>query len=226
MYFILLLIAMFFAMWAQGKVQSAFRESSQIPNRRGFTGAQVAQQILMLSGIDDVTVERVRGNLTDHYDPRHRVLRLSEGVYDSTSIAALGVAAHETGHAIQDDTGYAFLQLRSAMVPVVNIGSNLAWPLIFLGVLFGASSHNYFLVDLGIILFSVVVAFTLVTLPVEFDASKRAIAILEGNGFLSSDEIAPAKKVLDAAAMTYVASAAIAVANLLRMVALFGRRRD
>ena len=226
MYFLLFIIAIIFAITAQAKVQSAFREASQQPNRRGYTGAQVAQQILMLSGINDVAVERVAGNLTDHYDPKHRVLRLSEGVYDSNSLAALGVAAHESGHAIQDDTGYAWLQLRTAMVPIASFASRLAMPLILLGILFyGAGSRSFLMTDIGLVLFAVSVLFTLITLPVEFDASKRAIAVLQDNSFLSPDEIGPAKKVLDAAAMTYVASAAVALVNFMRMAAIFGRRR-
>ena len=227
MYFLLFIIAIIFAVSAQGKVQSTFREASQIRSRRGYTGAQVAQQILMSAGIHDVRIERIGGNLTDHYDPKSRTLRLSQNVYDSDSLAALGVAAHETGHAIQDDTGYAWLQLRSAMVPVTNIASNLAMPLIILGALFGGASRgNYFMINLGLILFFLSVLFTFVTLPVEFDASKRAIAILEGNSYVSPDEVGEVKKVLDAAAMTYVAAAAVALLNFLRMAALFGRRRN
>lgn len=228
-YFYILIPPMILALYAQSKVGSTFNKYSKVSNSRGFTGADVARQLLNASGIYDVTVERVRGNLTDHYDPRTKTLRLSDSVYGSTSIAAIGVAAHETGHAIQHDTGYAFLKLRSAMVPITNIGSNLAVPLIFLGVLIGGmagSSFGYTIIQLGIVLFSLAVAFSLITLPVEFDASKRAIEALGMYNFLSEEELKPAKKVLSAAALTYVASAAVAIANLLRLVLLFGRRDD
>ena len=223
MYF-LVILAFIFSMIAQAKVSSTFNKYSRVRNRMGFTGAQVATQMLQNAGIYDVSVQRVAGNLTDHYDPRTKTLRLSQSVYDSTSVAALGVAAHETGHAIQHDVGYAPLALRSFFVPLANFGSRLAIPLILIGFIF--SGGGSFLVTLGILFFSLSVAFTIITLPVEFNASTRAIRLLVDDGFLSSDEIGGAKKVLSAAAMTYVAAAFAAVAQLLRLVAIFGRRDD
>lgn len=223
MYF-LVLIAFIFSMVAQAKVSGTFNKFSKVRNRRGLTGAQVAAQMLQNAGIYDVSVQRVAGNLTDHYDPRTKTLRLSQSVYDSTSVAALGVAAHETGHAIQHDVGYAPLALRSFFVPLANFGSHLAIPLIIIGFIFGGGGST--LVMLGILFFSLSVAFTLITLPVEFNASSRAIRLLVDDGFLDTDEIGGAKKVLSAAAMTYVAAAFAAVAQLLRLVAIFGRRND
>ena len=180
------------------------------------------------NGIYDVSVERVSGNLTDHYDPSRKVLRLSDNVYSSSSIAAIGVAAHETGHAIQHARNYAPLSLRSLMVPLANIGSSLAMPLILLGILFSFSSRmGDSLITLGIILFGLSVVFTVITLPVEFNASKRAVACLDESRILYSDEIDGVKKVLGAAAMTYVASTAVALANFIRLIVIFGgRRRD
>lgn len=228
-YITILLPAIILALYAQAKVNSTFQKYARVRNMRGYTGADVARELLKLSGIYDVRVEQVAGNLTDHYDPRSKVLRLSESVYNSNSISAVGVAAHETGHAIQDATGYAFLRLRSAMVPVTQIGSNLAMPMIFIGVLLGGFtqySFGYTLVQIGIVFFAIAVLFSLVTLPVEFNASNRAIAMLESNGFLESQEVGSARKVLNAAALTYVAAAAVAIANLLRLLAIFGRRND
>ena len=222
--YILVLIAFLFSMVAQAKVSSTFNKYSRVRNRAGFTGAQVATQMLQNAGIYDVSVQRVAGNLTDHYDPRTKTLRLSQSVYDSMSVAALGVAAHETGHAIQHDVGYAPLALRSFFVPLANFGSRLAMPLIIIGFLFSGGGST--LVTLGILFFSLSVAFTLITLPVEFNASHRAIDRLVDDGFLTSDEIGGAKKVLSAAAMTYVAAAFAAVAQLLRLMAIFGRRDD
>lgn len=223
-WYILVIIAFIFSMVAQTKVSSTFNKYSRVRNRRGFTGAQVAAQMLQNAGIYDVSVQRVAGNLTDHYDPRTKTLRLSQSVYDSTSVAALGVAAHETGHAIQHDVSYAPLALRSFFVPLANFGSRLAIPLIIIGFIFSGGGST--LVTLGILFFSLSVAFTLITLPVEFNASTRAIRLLVDDGFLDSDEIGGAKKVLSAAAMTYVAAAFAAVAQLLRLIALFGRRDD
>ena len=223
MYF-LVIIAFIFSMVAQSKVSTTFNKYSRIRNRAGFTGAQVATQMLQNAGIYDVSVQRVAGNLTDHYDPRTKTLRLSQSVYDSTSVAALGVAAHETGHAIQHDVGYGPLALRSWLVPAANFGSRLAMPLIIIGFIF--SGGGGILVQLGILFFSLSVAFTVITLPVEFNASHRAIDRLVAEGFLASDEIGGAKKVLSAAAMTYVAAAFAAVAQLLRLIAIFGRRDD
>ena len=223
-WYILVIIAFLFSMVAQTKVSSTFNKYSRVRNRAGFTGAQVATQMLQNAGIYDVSVQRVAGNLTDHYDPRTKTLRLSQSVYDSTSVAALGVAAHETGHAIQHDVGYAPLALRSMLVPLANFGSRLAIPLIIIGFMFSGGGST--LVTIGILFFSLSVAFTLITLPVEFNASHRAIDRLVDDGFLASDEIGGAKKVLSAAAMTYVAAAFAAVAQLLRLIAIFGRRDD
>ncbi|MFI3175410.1 MAG: zinc metallopeptidase [Bacillota bacterium] len=223
--YVLLLIMMILSMIAQGKVSSTFAKYSKIQNRRGLTGAEVAMQMLRNAGIGDVTVERVGGKLTDHYDPSKKRLRLSEEVYGSRSVAALGVAAHECGHAIQHDQKYSPLGLRSVMVPVANFGSKLSFPLIFLGFLFTSATGDLLLLA-GILLFSFSVLFTLITLPVEFDASHRAIDALVGQDFLGQDEIGGAKKVLSAAAMTYVAAAAVAVVQLLRLLLIFANRRD
>lgn len=226
-YIILVIPAMILALYAQSKVKSTFNKYSQVSNRRGYTGADIARELLRYSGINDVKVEPISGHLTDHYDPRTKILRLSEPVYNSTSLAAIGVAAHETGHAVQDDTGYAFLRLRGLLVPISNIGSQAAMPMIIIGLLIGSFSRSgfgYTLIQLGIIFFALAVIFTIVTLPVEFNASSRAIAMLEDNGYLSDSEIVPAKKVLSAAALTYVAATAVAVANLLRLISIFGRR--
>lgn len=226
--YILVLPAIILAVIAQGKVSSTFNKYSRVPSRIGMTGAEAARRIMEQNGIYDVSIERVAGNLTDHYDPSKKVLRLSDNVYSSSSIAAIGVAAHETGHAIQHARGYAPLSLRSIMVPAVNFGSRLFLPLILLGLLFSFSSTmGNSLITLGIILFGITVLFTLVTLPVEFNASKRAIACLTESRILYDDEVDGAKKVLSAAAMTYVASAAMAIAQFLRLLVLFGgRNRD
>ncbi|WP_458407658.1 zinc metallopeptidase [Anaerotignum sp.] len=227
-WYILVIIAFIFSMVAQTKVSSTFNKYSRVRNRAGFTGAQVATQMLQNAGIYDVSVQRVAGNLTDHYDPRTKTLRLSQSVYDSMSVAALGVAAHETGHAIQHDVGYAPLALRSFFVPLANFGSRLAMPLIIIGFLITSvlGGGGGTIITLGILFFSLSVAFTIITLPVEFNASSRAIDLLVADGFLTSDEIGGAKKVLSAAAMTYVAAAFAAVAQLLRLIAIFGRRDD
>ncbi len=222
--YFLVLLAFILSLVAQVKVSGTFNKYAKIRNHRGLTGAQVAQQMMQNAGIYDVSVQRVAGNLTDHYDPRTKTLRLSESVYDSSSVAAIGVAAHETGHAIQHDVGYAPLALRSFFVPLANFGSRLAIPLILIGCLFGGGNNG--LITLGILFFSLSVAFTLITLPVEFNASRRAIRLLVDDGFLDEDEIGGAKKVLGAAAMTYVAAAFAAVAQLLRLVTVFGRRND
>ena len=223
-YVFLLIIAVVLAGLAQAKVSSTYNKYSRVPNRRGLTGEQVAAQMLIQAGIHDVRIERVAGHLTDHYDPRTKTLRLSSGVYDGRSVAALGIAAHETGHAIQHDTGYVFLVLRSTLVPLSNLGSTLAWPLIVIGLLFGGSSSNMF-ITLGILFYALAVLFTIVTLPVEFNASSRALHMLEDQYFLDADEMGGARKVLSAAAMTYVAAAAVAILQLLRLIAIFGGRR-
>jgi hypothetical protein len=220
---VLVMPAFLFSLYAQFKVKSTFSHYSQQGNARGLTGAEVARIILDDNGLNDVPVEPVAGELSDHYDPSSRTLRLSESVYGSTSVAALGVAAHETGHAIQHKTGYSALGLRGALVPIANIGSTLG-PWMAIG---GFFFHIPVLMHLGIILFSCAVAFYLITLPVEFNASSRALSLLGSCNILEKDELEPARKVLNAAAMTYVASAAVAMAQLLSLVlSLTGRRND
>lgn len=223
--YLLVILALILSIYAQSNVTGTYNKYSGVRNKRGLTGAQVATQMLNNSGIFDVNVERVAGNLTDHYDPRTKTLRLSQSVYDNTSVAALGVAAHETGHAIQHDVGYAPLTLRSVFVPIATLGSRLAMPLILIGLLFTSGSGST-MISLGILFFSMSVAFTLITLPVEFNASSRAITLLVDQQFLDEDEVVGAKKVLKAAALTYVAAALAAVAQLLRLLAIFGRRSD
>ena len=197
---IIVLPALLLALYAQSKVSSTFNRYSKVYARSGLTAAQAADAIMRQNGITDVRIERVRGNLTDHYDPRARVLRLSDGVYDSTSIAALGVAAHEAGHAVQHAQGYMPLEIRNVFAPVASIGSNAAIPLFILGLLFSWEP----LVTVGLVCFSFAVVFSLITLPVEFNASSRAVAALSGYGYLSQEETDGAQKVLNAAALTYV----------------------
>ncbi len=222
-YIILVMPAMLFAMYAQMKVNSTFNKYRTIGNRQGLTGAQVARKILDMNGLQNVPVERVEGNLTDHFDPKTNVVRLSDATYSSTSVAAIGVAAHEVGHAVQHAESYGPIKLRNTIVPVVQIASYAAWPLAIIGLLMGHPN----LATAGIIMFTVVVGFQLITLPVEFNASSRAIKTLEGYGILDGEEINASRKVLSAAAMTYVASAAVAIANLLRLIILVnGRSRD
>ncbi len=222
--YILVLIGVVLSLLASAKVKSTFNKYSGVRNSRGMTGAQAAQQVLNGAGIYDVRIEHISGNLTDHYDPRTKVLRLSDTVYGQTSVAAVGVAAHECGHAIQHAKGYAPLKLRSAIVPAANIGAKIAWPLILIGLLINTSS-SWFLVQAGIIAFSAAVLFQIVTLPVEFNASGRAIRILEDSGMLYGDEISSARKVLNAAALTYVAAAASSILQLLRLILIAGGRR-
>jgi len=225
---ILVIPGIILTLWAQAKVQSAYSKYSRVRTRSGVTGAQVARDILNRSGLQNVTVEPIQGELTDHYDPREGVLRLSEGVYGSQSIAALGIAAHEAGHAIQHAERYGALVLRTAIAPAAATGSQLGIWLFMIGFFIAAFAHGAFawLIDVGLILFSVAVFFTIVTLPVKFNASKRAIAILEKGGYLTLDEVPEAKKVLDAAAMTYVAAAATAVLTLIRLLILRNMSRD
>ena len=227
-YIVLVIPAMILALYAQNKVNSTFKKYSRVASRSGMTGAQAARRLMELNGIYDVSIERVSGNLTDHYDPSKKVLRLSDSVYSDTSVAAIGVATHETGHAIQHARGYVPLTLRTVMVPLANLGSTLSMPLIFLGILFSFSSRmGNSMINLGILLFGLSVVFTIITLPVEFNASRRAVACLGDSGILYDDEIGGVKKVLSAAAMTYVASTAVALANFLRLIIIFGgRRRD
>lgn len=215
---VLLIPAMILAMYAQMKVNSTYHHYSQIASKRGMTGADVARYILNKNGLYDIPIERVQGQLSDHYDPRSRVVRLSQGVYDSTSIAALGVAAHEVGHAIQHDTGYMPLYIRNTIIPITQIGSYVSIPLLILGIL--VSSPR--LVELGILLFTAIVFFQLITLPVEFNASRRAVAVLGDEAILTADELVGTKKVLSAAALTYVAAAVTAVFQLLRLLIISG----
>ena len=224
--YLLVLIGAVLCIAAQMRVSSTYRKYSGVRSRSGLTGAQAAQRILQLSGIHDVRIEHVRGELTDHYDPAHKVLRLSDSVYGSSSIAAIGVAAHECGHAVQHDKGYGPLKIRTALVPAANIGSKAGIPLIFLGVFLGM---NNILIQVGIWVFAIAVLFQLVTLPVEFNASGRALAMLGDYGMLEREETNGCRRVLSAAALTYVAAAASAILQLLRLVLLFGnndRRRD
>lgn len=221
--YFLILISVVIAMVAQYKVKSTYSKYSRVRSDLGLTGAQAAQKILNMNGIYDVSIQHIAGDLTDNYNPRNKVLSLSDAVYNSTSIAAIGVAAHECGHAIQHDVGYAPLLIRNTIAPVVNIASSLSWIFIAAGLFFGMSPT---LIDVGIIMFSLAVLFELITLPVEFNASGRALTILSDSGMLYPDETAGARKVLSAAAMTYVASALTAVLQLLRLIMLFGRRSD
>lgn len=225
---ILMIPGLILTLWAQAKVTSAYNRYSRVRSRSGVTGAQVARDILNRSGLERVAVERTPGQLTDHYDPRDGTLRLSEGVYGSQSIAALGIAAHEAGHAIQHGEHYGALVLRTAIAPAAATGSQLGIWIFMIGFFIAAFAHGAFawLIDVGLILFSVAVVFTLVTLPVEFNASKRAIAVLEKGGYLAADEIPEAKAVLNAAAWTYVAAAASAVMMLLRLIILRNMSRD
>ena len=222
--YILVLIGIILSLGASAKVNGTFRKYSRTWSRSGMTGAEAAKRILDANGIYDVAVRQVPGNLTDHYDPRSKTVNLSASVYGSTSISAIGVAAHECGHVIQDARGYAPLRIRTALVPAANIGSNLAIPLIILGVIIGGVGSA--LAELGIIMFSLAVLFQLVTLPVEFNASSRALRILGDSWILSEDEVRQAREVLGAAALTYVAAAASSILQLLRLVILFGGRRN
>ena len=223
--YLLVLIGAVLCIWAQMRVKSTYKKYARVRSRSGMTGAQAAQRILQLSGIYDVRIEHVSGELTDHYDPSKKVLRLSDSVYGSDSIAAIGVAAHECGHAVQHDKGYAPLNFRTALVPVANIGSRVGIPIIILGAIL---SMNQFLIHIGIWVFALAVLFQLVTLPVEYNASGRALAMLGNYGMLAQDEVKGCRKVLSAAALTYVAAAATAVLQFLRLILLFGggRRRD
>lgn len=221
---ILLLPAIILSIWASARVNSTFRKYSQDYNRFGLTGADAARRILDMNGLYNVRIERVSGDLTDHYDPRTNVVRLSDATYSSQSVGAIGVAAHEVGHAVQHATGYAPIKIRNSIVPVVNVCSMLSMPIILLGVIL---SYNQTMVDIGIILFSATVLFQLITLPVEFNASSRALNTLESQNMLASDELQGARKVLRAAAMTYVAAALSSFMSLLRLILIFGgRNRD
>lgn len=225
-YLVLVLPCMIFAMIASSNVNSTFKKYAQQLSARRLTGAQAAQRVLQHNGITGVRIERVSGNLTDHYDPRTNVIRLSDSVYASTSTAAIGVAAHEAGHAVQYARNYAPIKLRAAIIPLTNFGSKLAMPLILAGILLSAlGSFSTLLVYLGIAAFGLSFVFQMVTLPVEFNASRRAMEAIEAAQLLTEEEQRGAKKTLQAAAMTYVAATATALAQLLRLIALYGNRR-
>ena len=220
--FLLLIPAIILAIWAQHLVKSTFNKYSKIRSAAGMTGGDVAERLLQESGLNDVQLEEVEGKLTDHYDPRTKTLRLSTSISKSQSVAAIGVAAHEVGHAIQHKMAYGAFHVRQSIFPVANLGSTLAFPLFFIGFLFSRSST--LLMDIGIILFCGAVLFHVVTLPVEFNASSRALVLLRSRGYLAEEEVNQAKKVLQAAALTYVAATAVAVLHLLRMLILRGSR--
>lgn len=222
-YFLFMIPCLILSIYCSAKVNSTFSKYSKVSNKRGITGAQAAHQVLSANGVTGVRIEQVSGHLSDHFDPRTNTIRLSESVYNSTSVAAVGVAAHEAGHAVQHAQGYMPNKIRSAIVPIANIGSKLSWILILIGFLLPVQYN--FVVTLGIIFFSLSVLFTLVTLPVEFNASNRALSTIQSTNLLYDDEYTGAKKTLSAAAMTYVAAAATAVAQLLRLVLLANRRR-
>lgn len=219
--YFMVLIGALLCIFASARVNSTYKKYAKVRSMSGMTGAQAAERILQYSGIYDVSVERVSGNLTDHYDPGRKVLRLSDSTYGSTSVAAIGVAAHECGHALQHQEGYTPLKIRSTLVPAANIGSRLGIPIILIGVLL---SYNQLFIQVGIWVFAIAVLFQLITLPVEFNASNRALQMVESYGILSGSEKNDCKKVLGAAALTYVAAAASSILQLLRLVLLFGNR--
>ena len=223
--YILIIIGVFLSLAASAKVNSTFARYAGVRNQRGITGQMAAEQILHQAGIYDVQVQRISGKLTDHYDPKNKILRLSDSTYGSTSVAAVGVAAHECGHAIQHATNYLPLSIRGALVPVANFGAQISWPMIIIGLLFNGNMSGLF-INLGILLFSCSVLFQIVTLPVEFNASSRALHILDGSGLLDQEEVGQARKVLGAAALTYVAGAAASILQLLRLLILTRGRRD
>ena len=226
-YLVLVLPCVLIAMWASSNVNSTFNRYSQQHSSRRITGAQAAQRVLSANGVYDVRIERVGGNLTDHYDPKTNVIRLSDSVYSSTSTAAIGVACHEAGHAVQYAQHYAPIKLRAAIIPITNIGSKLAMPLILLGLLFSfGETVSYGFVYAGIACFGLSLVFQLITLPVEFNASRRAMQAISSGELLTEEELRGARKTLTAAAMTYVAATAVALAQLLRLLSIFGRRRN
>ncbi len=219
--YFLIIIGAILSLIASARVNSTFRRYSGVRSMTGMTGAQAAMELLRSQGIYDVSVQPVRGQLTDHYDPRTKTVNLSEAVYNQTSVSAIGVAAHECGHAIQDYVGYAPLRLRTAFVPVAQLGSTLSWPIIIIGILLGMSPF----IELGIWLFVLALLFQIITLPVEFNASSRAVRLLDERGILYGDEVRQTRKVLGAAALTYVAAVAVSLLQLLRLLILFGGRR-
>ena len=219
-YIILVLPAIIFAMWAQSKVNTTFNKYSKVGAMRGITGAMAAQAVLRANGVFGVTIEHISGNLTDHYDPKANVIRLSDSVFNSTSVAAIGVAAHEAGHAVQYAANYGPIRIRQAIIPISQIGSGLSMPMILLGVILNSSMF----LDLGILFFGLATLFQLVTLPVEFNASKRAMYALEQGNLLYDEELSGAKKTLTAAALTYVAALAVSIAQFIRLLLIFGGR--
>lgn len=226
-YVCLVLPCLILSLWASARVNGTYRKYSRQYSSRGITGADAAQRVLRANGVSGVRIERIGGNLTDHYDPTANVIRLSDDVYASTSTAAIGVACHEAGHAVQYAQGYSPIKLRAAIIPVTNFGSKLAMPLILIGLLFSGSSSNL-LINLGIACFGLSLVFQLITLPVEFNASRRALEAIQQNSILTDEELTGARKTLSAAALTYVAATATALAQLIRLLVLFGgkRRRD
>ena len=230
--FIVLIPAMIFAFWAQARVNSTFKRYAKVHSCRGLTGAEAARRVLDAAGLYQVRIEHIRGHLTDHYDPRENVIRLSDATFNSTGIAAIGVAAHEAGHAVQHAQGYAPIKLRAAIIPITSIGSKLSMPLFLIGMLFAGGGYlgggiGETLMLTGILFFSFSTLFQLVTLPTEFNASSRAMKALEDGGVLAADELPVAKKTLSAAAMTYVAALATSLASLLRLILIFnGNRRQ
>lgn len=222
--YLLVLIGMGLSLLASAKVKSTYAKYEKVRSLSGLTGAQTAERILHANGIYDVSIEHISGNLTDHYDPGNKVLRLSDSVYGSSSVAAVGVAAHECGHAIQHSKSYAPLSIRTAIVPAANIGAAVSWPLILVGLMLGTRSASFF-ITAGILLFSLSVLFQIVTLPVEFNVSSRAVRALSDMGILYGDEVKSTRKVLSAAALTYVAAAAASILQLVRLI-MIGRRND
>lgn len=221
-YIILVIPAMLIALWAQVKVKSTYNKFSKVSNTKGITGAYAAQAVLTHYGINDVRIEQVSGKLTDHYDPKAKVIRLSEGVYGSSTIAAVGIACHEAGHAAQHAQDYAPIKIRNSLVPVCNIGSSLGIPLALIGYFLGFEP----LISIGLLLYAAIALFQVVTLPVELNASRRAMKVIDETGLLQDEEQSGAKKVLTAAAMTYIASMLVAIANLLRLILRFNNRRN
>jgi len=225
-YLVLVMPCVLLSLWASSSVNSTFKKYSQQLSRRGITGAQAAERVLRHNGVHGVRIERVGGSLTDHYDPKTNVIRLSDSVYGSTSTAAIGVASHEAGHAVQYAQSYAPIKLRAAIIPLTNIGSRLAMPLILIGLLLAfLEDLSFTFVYLGIACFGLSLVFQLVTLPVEFNASRRALRAIEDAELLTEEERTGARKTLSAAAMTYVAATAVALAQMLRLILIFGRRR-
>lgn len=226
-YIIFIIPPLVFSMWASGRVRSSYRRYSQQYSRCGLTAAQAVQYTLRSAGVSGVSIQRVGGELTDHFDPRENVIRLSEGVFDSSSSAAIGVACHEAGHAIQYAEGYGLLKVRNAIIPVTNLGAKLSGPLIVAGFIMAGFSQSFIvLAYLGVLCFALSTVFQLITLPVEFDASRRAMAAIDSQNLLTEDEQKGVKSVLSAAALTYVAALAVSLMQLLRFVVLLNRRRD